>query len=176
VESNIVAPLVLRAYAWRVLKANTQMNETQYEGKTPIVPLSEAGQVSKYAKPYIVYGYSENPSPGTSARSIGSMAFVVRADVANELFKITNVLTRAFERQDDTATDVNEFSSTIPQFIGLRFGTIEVTLVEVDEPEDSEGAAMESVVNIRYEYYTNYDNLVTSVAHWDEVAQKYVTN
>lgn len=171
-ESNIVAPYLLRAYAWEVLKANTEMKETDYEGKVPLVPLAEDADINKYGKPYLIYAFSEDTPMGTSARSIGNMAFVVNAARVSELTKVVNILTRAFEREDQAAKDVNEYTSTIPSFVGIRFGTITTVFAEVDEPEDSEGGVMQGVVNIRYEYYSNYDNLVTSVAHWD--GTKYV--
>lgn len=175
-DNSIVAPFLLRAYAWEVLKANTTLRETNYEGRVPIVPLAEEPDIKKYAKPYVVYAYSEQAPVALSARQIGNMAFVVNALSVSELARIVNVLARTFERADDSARDVNEFTSTIPTFLGLRFGTIEIALVDVDEPEESEGGVMQGIVNVRYEYYTNYDGLVTSVAHWDAANQRYVKN
>lgn len=175
-QSNIVAPFLLRAYAWEVLKANTNLVETDYEGKVPIVPLAEREDILKYGKPYLVYAYSEQGPVQLSARNVGNMAFVVNSTSFSTLAKVTNVLTRVFERADESARDVNEFSSTIPSFVGIRFGTITVALAQVDEPEETEGSNMQGVVNVRYEYYTNYDGLVTSVAHWDTQSQTYVKN
>lgn len=175
-QNNIVAPFLLRAYAWEVLKANTDLIETDYEGKAPIVPLGEREEILKYGKPYIIYAYSENTPVRLSARNIGNMAFVVNSTSFSALTKITNVLIRTFERADESAKDINEYTSTIPSFVGLRFGTTEVALAQVDEPEDTEGGNMQGVVNVRYEYYTNYDGLVTSVATWDSQNQVYVKN
>jgi hypothetical protein len=175
-EENIIAPYLLRAYAWQIMKANLGMSETDYEGKAPLVPLGEREEIKKYGKPYIVYAYTEQSPNRISAKSVGNMAFVIQADEFSKLVNISNVLARAFERADQSATDLNEFSSTISGFIGLRFGTIELAFVDVSEPEESEGGEMTGVVNIRYEYYANYDGLVTSIAHWDAGSQSYVKN
>lgn len=173
-EINIVAPYLLRSYAWQLLKVNAGMSESDYGGVVPIVPLAEEDEVKKWGKPYIVYAYSEDTPIGPEARLLGNMAFAVNAPRVSELSKTVNILTRAFERSDKSAKDVNEYTSTISSFVGIRFGTIDTTLVEVDEPEDSEGGIMQGMVNIRYEYYAQYDNLVTSLATWD--GTKYVKN
>lgn len=153
---------LLRGYAWEVLKRNTSMKESDYDGMIPIVPLAEEPEILTFGKPYMVYGYALNSSDSLYARKSGSMTFAIYNPNFRELTKILAVLTTAFERQDDAARDVNRWSSTIPQFVGINFGYINIGFVEGGTPEDTEGGAQSALINIRFEYYVDYD-VVTNV-------------
>lgn len=156
-KSEVIPPFLLIDYIWAVLKKNTDMKESDYEGLVPIVPLSEAPELTQYAKPFIVYGYAESPSHDLWVRRSGNMAFVIYADNFHQLSKITNVISNAFDRADESARDVNVYTSTVPGFIGLRFGAIQLSYVEGGSPEETEGGRVSSAVNIRYEYFVDYD-------------------
>ena len=155
-RAEIIPPFILIDYVWAILKKNTDMKESDYEGLIPIVPLSEVPEINEYAKPYIVYGYSESPPPDLWVRRRGNMAFVVYSTDYREVSKITNVIVNALNRADETARDVNAFSTTIPAYIGLRFGFIQVSYVEGGSPEETEGGRISSAINVRFEYYVDY--------------------
>jgi hypothetical protein len=133
------------------------IDPTNDDGLVPIVPLAEAPEISQFDKPYIVYGYSETPNSDLWVKRRGNMAFVIYSTNFRELAHLTNIITFAFDRSDESARDVNNYTSTIPAFVGLRFGTIEVTYVEGGSPEETEGGRQSAAINIRYEYYVDYD-------------------
>lgn len=161
-DPKYIAPFLLNNYIWKVLKLNTDMDEGDYGGLTPIVPLSEEPELTEFDKPYIVYGFAENPTSDLPAKKRGNMSFIIYCTNFRELSTITNVIATTFDRADESARDVNRYTSTIPQFVGLRFGYIEVSFVEGGSPEETEGGRQSAAVNIRYEYYVDYD-IVTSL-------------
>lgn len=158
-------------YAWAVLQANDSdtWNVENYGNKVPIVPLSEEPELSEYSGPHIVYGYAIDSTGELHARNNGSTTFAVYDQNFRRLTKTLNTLQAAFERQDESARDVNRFSSTIVSgetnspFIGIRFGTISVGFHEGGTPEETEGGRQSGLINIKYEYYTDY-TVTTSVS------------
>lgn len=162
-DPKYIAPYVLRSYTWELLKRNTDLTDDDYDadgngdGLIPIVPLGEEPELAQFDKPYIVYGYAESPTGELYAKNNGNMVYVIYSSKFEELGKITNIIKTAFERGDESARDVNEFSSTIGAFVGIRFGTIEVGFLEGGSPEEDEGGRMSAAINIRYEYYAEYE-------------------
>ena len=161
----VVSPVfILRQYVWELLKANTDMTEEDYEGMNPIAPLGEEPELTEFDKPYLVYGYALDGRGDLYARKSGSMSFVVYSTTFREITRILNILTTAFERFDEAARDVNEWSSSKPGFNGLTFGYIQLGAVEGGSPEgpgdraeETEGGRMSGLVNIRFEYHVDYD-------------------
>lgn len=156
----------IRAYAWAVLKANMSdvWDESKYGGMTPIVPVAEEPDLDEYSGPHIVYGYALDATGSLYARNSGSLTFAVYDDNFRRLTKTLNILQAAFERQDETARDINLFTTSKgPSWIGLRFGTVSVGFVEGGSPEDQEGGRQSALINIRFEYYVEYTNIITNV-------------
>jgi len=148
---------LLRAYAWQVLKANLSWDEANYGGVIPIVPVSEEPELTQYDKPFIVYGYVDDPTVTDAYfRRRGSMTFVIYSTNFGEIATAMNVLNETFGREDDSARDVNAFTSTIPQFRGIRFGNINVGFAEGAAPEETEGGRQSALLNIRYDYFVDY--------------------
>ena len=148
---------LLRKYIWDLLKENLGMSEQDYGGLVPIVPSNEEPELTQYSKPYIVYGYANFPTAsGEHYRRRGSMSMAIRSNDFHQISNILNVLETAFEREDDAARDVNEYTS-LANIIGLRFGTISVGFLEGPAPEETEGGRQDGIINIRYEYYVDYD-------------------
>jgi hypothetical protein len=167
VNPKYIAPYMLRSYIWDVLKANTSLTEADYslthdasKGLIPIVPLAEEPEISQFDKPYIVYGYSESPTADVYAMRRGNMAFIIYSTNFREISQIANIITTTFDRADDAAKDVNAYTTAVPDYRGLRFGYVQVSFVEGGSPEEapsSEGGRQSAAVNIRYEYYVDYD-------------------
>jgi hypothetical protein len=148
---------LIRAYLWAVLKENTTMKESDYNGKVPIIPLSDEREFANSGKPYIIWGYASDPTyTGEHYRQRGTMSFLIYSNKFNELQQIMTILHTTFNREDDAASDINAFTSTIPQFIGIRFGTVSVGFMEGPAPEETEGGRQSALLNIRYEYYVDY--------------------
>lgn len=162
-DTRIAPAFLLRKYIWEVLKVNTDMAEADYGNLVPIVPVAEEPEITEYDKPYIVYGFASHPAePGNHFKKRGSMTFVVYSTKFNEITDILNILETTFEREDEAARDVNAFTSRTPGFVGLRFGTISLGFNEGPAPEEQEGGRQSGLLNIRFEYYVDY-NVVTSV-------------
>lgn len=155
---------LLRAYTWALLKRNdsTTWDESKYGGLEPIVPLNEEPELSEYDGPYIVYGYTTDFAGSNPAAARGSLAYAIYDQNFRRLTKTMNILTTAFEREDEAARDVNAFTSSIPQFRGLRFSFIRLGFVEGGTPEETEGGRQSAIITIQYEYYVNY-NIQTSL-------------
>ena len=157
---------LLRSYAWQVLKRNMPdvWDETKYGNLIPIVPLAEEPELSEYSGPRIVYGYSTEGSGDLYAREFGSMTFAIYDQNFRRLSQTLNILKKAFERQDETARDVNEYSDSLVNspFEGLSFAQVSLGFIEGGTPEDEEGGRQSALLNIRYEYHVDFD-VVTSV-------------
>lgn len=167
VNTEISPAYFIRAYAWAVLKANMAdvWDESKYGGMTPIVPVSEEPELDAYSGPHIVYGYALDSTGALHARNSGSVTFAVYDDNFRRLTKTMNILQAAFERQDETARDINNFTTGKgPAWIGLRFGTVDIGFVEGGTPEDQEGGRQSALINVRFEYYVTYTNVITAVS------------
>ena len=169
----VVSPVyLLRAYAWAVLKANMPevWNEELYKGEgdefglVPIVPLAEEPELDEFDGPHIVYGYSLSATGDLHARKSGSMTFAIYDQNFRRLTETLNILEAAFERQDESARDVNKYTTAQgAKFLGIRFGYISVGFTEGGTPEDTEGGEQSALLNIRFEYYVDYD-VITDVS------------
>jgi hypothetical protein len=166
-DPTVSAAYLLRSYTWQLLKNNMSdvWDEDKYGGLTPIVPLSEEPELDEFSGPHIVYGFADDATGSLHARNSGSMTFAIYDDNFRRLGKTMNILKTAFERQDEAAADVNIYTSTIPQFIGIRFGTIDIGFTEGGTPEELEGGRQTALINLRYEYYVDYD-VKTTIAEW----------
>ncbi len=166
---------LLRSYAWAVLQANdpTVWDESKYGGLIPIVPVAEEPELEEFSGPHIVYGYALNTTGSLHARKSGSMTFAIYDQNFRRLTKTLNILQTAFERQDESATDINRYTSKVGEdmdtddnprrpFLGLRFGYVALGFVEGGTPEETEGGRQSALLNVRFEYYVDY-NVVTSV-------------
>lgn len=163
-DSKISPVYLLRSYAWAVLKANDSelWNEQNYDGLVPIVPLNEEPEIVEFGRPYLVYGYAIDSTGSLYARKSGSLTFAIYDTNFRRLTDTLNILQTAFERQDESATDINNYTSLIPGFVGINFGYTSVSFAEGGSPEESEGGNQSALINIAFEYYTDYD-VVTNV-------------
>lgn len=160
INADVAPVYILRKFAWEALKANTDMVESDYGGITPIVPLSEEPELQDTTKPYLVYGYATDSSRDLWAHKSGSMTFAIYDQNFRRLTRIVNVLEATFERLDDTANEINKFTTRMAEadsndaFIGIRFTTIRIGFVEGGTPEIEEGGRQSALFNIRYSYIT----------------------
>lgn len=162
---------VLVDYAWAVLHANmpTVWDKSKYGGMVPIVPLSEEPDLDEFSGPHIVYGYADEGTGPLPARQGGSTTFAIYDDNFRRLTRTLNCLKEAFNREDESARDVNRFSTYFlgqngnpGPYLGIRFGHIGVAFTEGGTPEDSEGGRQSAIITIRYEYYVTTD-VITNV-------------
>lgn len=158
--SQVLNPVyLLRSYAWRVLEVNMPetWNTELYGGMTPIVPVAEEPELDEFDGPHIVYGYTLDTTNALYIRKSGSLTFAVYDNNFRRLTETLNVLQAAFERQDESARDVNNYTSAFESFIGIRFGYIFIGFIEGGTPEEAEGGRQSALINIRFEYYVTHD-------------------
>lgn len=141
------------------------MKESDYGNLIPIVPVSEEPELTQYDKPYIVYGFAGDPTQTGNYRQRGTLTLVVRSTNFQEITTILNILNHTFNRQDEAARDINEYTETVAQFVGIRFGTTSVAFVEGPEPEEREGGRESGLISIRFDYFVNY-SVKTNKSQW----------
>lgn len=162
----VVSPAyILRSYTWEVLKRNDPdvWNETKYDGMIPIVPVSEEPELSEFSGPHIVYGFALDATGRLPEEYSGSMTLAIYDQDFRRLTKALNILQTAFGRADESAADINRFSTAKgAAYIGMRFGTVSVGFVEGGTPEETEGGRQSALINVRFSYFVDY-NVETSV-------------
>lgn len=170
-DPNLGPDLLLRQYAWALLKYNDKIvansspqkretwDELNYGGLVPIVPLGDEPELNDFEGPHIVYGYTGDTTGDTYFVSSGTMTFAVYDNNFRRLSRTLNVLHTALSRADASAHDVNRFCSAFTQYDlkGLRFGCIEIGFVEGGIPETTEGGRQSGLINIRFDYFADYN-------------------
>ena len=162
---EVIPPYLLVDYAWEVLKLNMPdvWDESKYGGLVPVVPLSEEPELDEFDGPHIVYGYADDPTGDLFAMSGGALTFALYDQNFRRLSKTLNVLKATFERQDQAAKDVNQYSTERHNgaFVGIRFGSISIAFVEGGTPEEQEGARQSALIGITYSYFADYQVITT---------------
>jgi hypothetical protein len=160
-----VSPVyALRFYAWAVLKRNAPetWTEANYGGMVPIVPLAEEADLSEFSGPKIVYEYTLLDTMDANYRGRGSMTFAVMDTNFRRLTKSLNILETAFGRLDESAHDINKYMESTPLNTQVGFGYTQVAFVDGGTPESAEGGNQIGVINIRFDYFVDYE-VVTDV-------------
>lgn len=166
-----VSPIyLLRSYIWELLKTNDPdtWDEDKYGGLVPIVPLAEEPELDEFSGPHIVYGFAVSGTNPLPAIESGSMTLVIYDDNFRRLTKTMNIIQVALGRLDESARDVNRFTSSVAgannnyPFSGMSFAYIGLGFSEGGSPETSEGGRQSALLNIRFDFLANY-NVVTDI-------------
>lgn len=156
----------LRFYAWGVLKRNMAdvWDSDKYGGLVPIVPLAEEPDLAEFPGPKIVYEYSlQNNGPEAMYRGRGTLSLAVLDTNFRRLTETLNILEVAFGRFDESARDINAYLETTPLTGQVGFGYTQVTFVDGGTPETTEGGNQIGVINIRFDYFVDYE-VVTDIS------------
>jgi hypothetical protein len=151
-ESN--AAYALRSYVWKLLRVNLGWDQNDY-GLVPIITLAQQPEVMQSGKPFLVYGsafYSPNHLYALRGESISFNIFSTDVDEANT---IANLLMDTFERQDESASDVNDWIDLERENgkdRNVSFATINAVLVEKAVPSDDEGGFVSALVMLDTKY------------------------
>lgn len=160
-----LAPVfVLIDYAYAVLNANDSAtwDKSKYGGLIPIVPLNEEPEFLEFNGPRIVYEYSMSQRGATPYRGRGTVTFAVRDHNYRRMTKAMNILDEALGREDESARDVNWFTDQLrnrfinPVPFNISFGHIRLSFVESGTPETEEGGMMVGIVQVSFDYFTEY--------------------
>lgn len=178
ISDKILPAHILKMYVWEVLKRNTSMtqipitvvrpdNSQVIVNVDPIVPEEDEPKFDGKKEPYIVYGYVEDFSRPYPERS-GNFSMRVTAETFAELGHILNVISRAFEREDITAAEINEWTSRAApvDLIGIKFTHVKTTYVEGGTPPETQGGRIEGLVNVSYRYITHQEVLTYKNGAW----------
>lgn len=160
-----VSPVyALRFYAWQVLRTNMPeiWHESKYGGLVPIVPLAEEPDLAEFSGPKIVYEYTLLDTGSVPYRGRGSMTMAIMDTNFRRLTHTLNVLEAAFRRLDASAEDINQYINETPLAGQIGFGYTQVGFVDGGTPEATEGGNQIGVINIRYDYFVDYQ-VVTDV-------------
>ena len=159
--STEVSPIyALRFFAWEVLKRNVPdvWDADKYGGLVPIVPLAEEPDLAEFSGPKIVYEYTLLDA-GTEAlfRGRGTLSMAVLDTNFRRLTRTLNILEAAFNRYDESARDINMYLDETPLSGMVGFGYTQVSFVDGGTPERNEGGNQIGVINIRFDYFVDYD-------------------
>ena len=157
VQNNVTPANLLVMYAWELLKANTDM--VTINGLAPIGAVDDEPRLSEADAAYLIYGYSEQFSEGLRLKRRGILSLRVSARTVAEMNGILTVIGRTFENGDISAANVNLWSSTIPELIGIRFTTLDTTYIDGGSSSGDDGGPVYGLVNVRYEYVRADGNL-----------------
>lgn len=163
VATNKHPSYLLNKYVWEVLKVNHGLKETDYAdtqvpSRVPIVPSGQDAALVAINKPFLVYGYSEETTPDVYAKRSGSLSYAVWSTSVGEINSILNTIRAAMERHDETAKDVNRYTTNLGGTnIGIRFGDIYVGYLEGPSPEETDGGRQAGVITLRYQYFADYE-------------------
>lgn len=162
--SKTVHPVyALIDYAFAVLQRNDPdtWNKSLYGGLVPIVPLNEEPELSEFDGPRIIYDFTNTETGTMYFKGRGTVTFAIRDHNYRRMTRAMNILTESFGRFDESAHDVNEFIELNKAQTGvdfnLSFGHIRVPFAESGTPETEEGGMMVGIVNIAFDYFTEYD-------------------
>jgi hypothetical protein len=144
---------VLNLYLWEVLKLNTSMKVADYGGKIPIIPGGQDPDFNQYNKPYLVYGWSEDPSSYNGAIRGGTLVYAIYSTSTSEINAIMNVVIAALS-EDDAARRINKWSSTYAggALVGITFTDARIAFGEGASPADQEGGREVATLTMRYEF------------------------
>lgn len=148
---------VLNLYLWAVLQKNTDMDVTDYGGKIPIIPGGQDPDMLQYNKPFVVYGFSEDPGSYNGATRSGTLVYAIYSTSTAEINKIMNIIISALS-EDDTARRINKWSSAYSggALVGIRFTDARIAFGEGASPADQEGGREVATLTMRYSFVSKY--------------------
>ena len=165
--SEVTPVYCLRFYAWQVLKANMPdvWDEENYGGLVPIVPLAEEPDLAEFAGPKIIYEYTLLDQGNIDYRGRGSWSLAVRDTNFRRLTQTLNILQAAFGRFDESARDIDKYIDQTPLAGMVGFGFTAIGFLDGGTPESAEGGVQVGVINIRFDYFLDYIDVITDVTN-----------
>lgn len=147
---------LINDYVWELVKANTNLTEADYGGRTPFVPGGQDIDLADYNRPIFVYGYGESVATSDSTEVDGTLMYVVYETDFRLLTKVLNLIQVAFGKDRDGAGIMNDFTTnSAHKFPGIRFGSIFFSDSEGGGPEETEGGRLMAGVTLKYCYFSD---------------------
>lgn len=162
IDLSTQAVHIINLYVWAALQNNTNppMLTSDYGGKIPIVPGGQDPDFNNIDKPYLVYGFSEDPSSYDGATRGGTVVYAIYSSSAIEINKIMNIIISTFE-EDASVRRINAWSSKFEvesefPLIGMRFTGVRISFGEGPGPLNDEGGRVNGTVSVKYDFVSNY--------------------
>lgn len=155
---ELMAEKIIRGYAWWLLENNLEWTVDSYNGRVPIVPFSDDPELRMLDKPYLVYGFTETQGKSDKRVTDGTLTFNIISKQLSDISRVSRVLEAAFSRDDLSAKDLNQFSTTAgySEFDGLTFHYTNVTFVAPGSPEKEDEGPILGAVVIEYCYKDHF--------------------
>ena len=162
-SKGLMSENIIRGYAWWLLQTNLEWTTDNYpKGKVPLVPFSDdpSMRVNPKEAPYIVYIFTETDSRDDDRVTEGILTFNIISKHLTDISNASKVLKEAFNRRDETAKDLNVFSSQSgffeDYFDGITFTTCKTSLVVPGSAEQEDEGPIVGTVTIKYCYKDHY--------------------
>lgn len=156
VNIEVVPPYAIIDYVWDLLKLNTSMKLSDYNGRIPVIPSSQQPEFTDLDKPFIVYAWSETPTTDMYKHRSGQISFAIYGKSDREISKISNIVSTALGMYDDSAFNINNWKSENTSYGTIRFTSLWSGAFDGPSPESQEGGRQSGVVLIRYRYIADY--------------------
>lgn len=158
VASSTQAANILNLFLWEALKANAVMDSSKYSGKIPIIPGGQEPDFTNINAPFIVYGYSEDPSSYDGATRGGTLVYSIYNDGVGLINSIMNVIYEQLA-EDDSARRINAWSSHTDAYKGIRFTNVRIAFGEGPGASDQEGGREVATIMMKFDYVATYTSI-----------------
>lgn len=155
VQLTTQAANIINLYLWEALKANAVMDASKYSSKVPIIPGGQEPDFISLDAPFIVYGFSEDPSSTTGATRGGTLVYSIYNSGVAVINSIMNVIYEQLADQD-SARRVNAWSSLNDALKGIRFTDARIVFGEGPGASDQEGGREVGTLTMKFDYISNY--------------------
>lgn len=151
------AVYALNSYTWKLLQVNLGWED--YNGVPPIIPTAQQPEMLASGKAFIVYGSAMHPPDHLYALNTEAVSYLIYAPTSTEANNVASLFYETFKRQDDAATDVNDWlakesATRTGGHRGVNFATIRSIMIEKAEPADEEGGFVSALVMLETKYVT----------------------
>lgn len=148
--------------------------DTEHGLKIPILPVQEQPEVQTSDKPYLIYTYDVLSTGDLYQHQIENAIFSIYSQSSAVVSATTKLMTRLFNKYDDTARDINRWLHTtqgahnrslqayvtgnpdddmwIDELRNFRFTTVNVAGVAGQQPAPGEGGRVDSLITIELNY------------------------
>lgn len=149
----------LNSYTFKLLEANLDWNVSDYANRRPIIPAAQQPEFKDVGHDFIVYTSAINPAVELWPIQSETVAYTIYSKSTTSADRVVDLLVKAFQRQDESAADVNEWLSRERAGGGsnkrlVGFTSIQSTLGEKSNPADQEDGLYNAVVMISLNYVT----------------------
>lgn len=164
---SIPAIFGVNRYLWKQVKDNLILNESDYDGLTPIVPVQESPEFIQAMEsgegigqhPFIVYTWYTNGIDSSSwYKQTDNIIYTIYSTDQKKLRQLIMLITSLLKRYDLSAASVNDFTADLGgEYASYHYKSIWVAAVDSGNPSGYENEPIAATVTVRVQY-TDEDN------------------